>query len=163
MKLANLTLLLTGFICLTSFTAKAADRTLTFGVIAKANNNPVFQVVKVSSEAEAKKLTAEKGVEVKIDWPASDDASAHGVPVVTFDSDAPQSKRFAFVGTDDVECGRDLCRAIAKELNNTGVVAVLAGNSNANNLQRRIVGLKEEAKNYPDLKILDTFYHKETP
>ena len=55
------------------------------------------------------------------------------------------------------------CRAIAKELNNTGVVAVLAGNPNANNLQRRIVGLKEEAKNYPGLKILDTFYHKETP
>ena len=95
--------------------------------------------------------------------PAIDDAIAHGVPVVTFDSDAPQSKRFAFVGTDDVECGRDLCRAIAKELNNTGVVAVLAGNPNANNLQRRIVGLKEEAKNYPGLKILDTFYHKETP
>jgi ABC-type sugar transport system substrate-binding protein len=78
-------------------------------------------------------------------------------------SGALQSKRFAFVGTDDVECGRDLCRAIAKELNNTGVVAVLAGNPNANNLQRRIVGLKEEAKNYPGLKILDTFYHKETP
>jgi len=65
MKLANLTLFITGFICLTSFTARAADRTLTFGVIAKANNNPVFQVVKVSSEAEAKKLTAEKGVEVR--------------------------------------------------------------------------------------------------
>jgi hypothetical protein len=48
MKLANLTLFITGFICLTSFTARAADRTLTFGVIAKANNNPVFQVVKVS-------------------------------------------------------------------------------------------------------------------
>jgi len=200
MKIANLTVLLTGLICLTSPAAKAADRTLTFGVIAKANNNPVFQVVRVSSETEAKKLTAEKGVEVKIDWrtpneedsqkqaqaieqlvnagasgiavscsdpnkltPAIDDAIAHGVPVVTFDSDAPQSKRFAFVGTDDVECGRDLCRAIAKELNNTGVVAVLAGNPNANNLQRRIVGLKEEAKNYPGLKILDTFYHKETP
>src|ERR1700748_2130891 len=29
-----------------------------FWLIAKANNNPVFQVVKVSSEAEAKKLTA---------------------------------------------------------------------------------------------------------
>jgi ribose transport system substrate-binding protein len=85
------------------------------------------------------------------------------VPVVTFDSDAPGSKRFAFVGVDDVECGRDLCRAIAKELNNTGIVAVLAGNPNAPNLQRRIVGLRKEVANYPNLKILDTFYHKETP
>ncbi len=170
MKTVNLAFFLVSFTCLTNAAVKAADRSLTFGVIAKANNNPVFQVVRVSAEAEAKKLTAEKGVEVKIDWrtpneedpqkqaqaieqlvnagaagiavscsdpnkltAAIDDAVAHGVPVVTFDSDAPQSKRFAFVGTDDVECGRDLCRAIAKELNNTGVVAVLAGNPNANN------------------------------
>jgi ribose transport system substrate-binding protein len=200
MKTANCIFLVASFICLTDAAVQAADRTLTFGVIAKANNNPVFQVVRVSAEAEAKRLTAEKGVPVKIDWrtpneedpqkqaeaieqlvnagasgivvscsdakkltPAIDDAVSHGVPVVTFDSDASGSKRFAFVGVDDVECGRDLCRAIAKELNNTGVVAVLAGNPNAPNLQRRIVGLKQEAANYPNLKILDTFYHKETP
>src|SRR3984885_6588503 len=200
MKTAKFAFFLVSLICLTNAAVMAADRTLTFGVIAKANNNPVFQVVRVSSEAEAKKQKEEKGVEIKIRWrtpneedpqkqaqaieqlvnagasgiavscsdpkklaPAIDDAVAHGVPVVTFDSDAPQSKRFAFVGTDDVECGRDLCRAIAKELNNTGVVAVLAGKPNAHNLQRRIVGLKEEAKKYPGLKILDTFYHKETP
>jgi ribose transport system substrate-binding protein len=164
MKTINVAFFLASFICLTN-AAKAADRTLTFGVIAKSNNNPVFQVVRVSAEAEARRLTAEKGVQVKIDWrtpteedpqkqaeaieqlvnigasgiavscsdankltPAIDEAVARGVPVVTFDSDAPASKRFAFVGVDDVECGRDLCRAIAKELNNTGVVAVLAGN-----------------------------------
>jgi ribose transport system substrate-binding protein len=200
MKTANFTFLIASFTCLANPAAQAADRTLTFGVIAKANNNPVFQVVRVSAEAAAKKLTAEKGVPVKIDWrtpdeenaqrqaeaieqlvnagasgiavscsdankltPAIDDAVTHGVPVVTFDSDAAGSKRFAFVGVDDVECGHDLCRAIAKEMNNTGVVAVLAGNPNAPNLQRRIVGLRQEAANYPGLKILDTFYHKETP
>ena len=200
MKTANLAFLVASFICLAQTAGKAADRILTFGVIAKANNNPVFQVVRITAEAEAKKLTAEKGIQIKIDWrtpdqedsqkqaeaieqlvnsgasgiavscsdankltPAIDDAVAHGVPVVTFDSDASGSKRFAFVGVDDVECGRDLCRAIAKEMNNQGVVAVLAGNPNAPNLQRRIVGLREEVKNYPNLKILDTFYHKETP
>jgi ribose transport system substrate-binding protein len=26
-----------------------------------------------------------------------------------------------------------------------------------------VQGVKEDAKNYPDIKILDTFYHKETP
>lgn len=200
MKVTILTFTMASLVCLATTATRAADHALTFGVIAKANNNPVFQVVKVSAEAEAKKLTAEKGVAVTIDWrtpneedpqkqadaieqlvnvgasgimvscsdakkltPAIDNAVARGVPVVTFDSDAPESKRFAFVGVDDVECGRDLCRAIGKELNNTGVVAVLAGNPNAPNLQRRIVGLRQEAANYPNLKILDTFYHKETP
>jgi ABC-type sugar transport system substrate-binding protein len=66
MKAAKLALSLVSLICLTNAAVKAADRTLTFGVIAKANNNPVFQVVRVSAEAEAKKLTAEKGVGVKI-------------------------------------------------------------------------------------------------
>jgi ribose transport system substrate-binding protein len=200
MKTAKLTFIVASVIWLTQTSGRAADHALTFGVIAKANNNPVFQVVRVTAEAEAKRLTAEKGVEIKVDWrtpneedaqkqaeaieqlvnagvsgiaiscsdakkltPAIDDAVAHAVPVVTFDSDAPNSKRFAFVGVDDVECGRDLFRAVAQELNNTGVVAVLAGNPNAPNLQKRIVGLREEAKNYPNLKILDTFYHKETP
>src|ERR1700759_365388 len=67
MKTANFTFCVGSLICLTN-AAKAADRTLTFGVIPKSNNNPVFQVVRLSAEAEAKKLSAEKGVEVKIDW-----------------------------------------------------------------------------------------------
>ena len=67
MKTANFTFFVASFICLTT-AAKAADRNLTFGVIAKSNNNPVFQVVRVSAEAEARKLTAETGVQVKIDW-----------------------------------------------------------------------------------------------
>ena len=60
MKTANFTFFVASFVCLTN-AAKAADRNLTFGVIAKSNNNPVFQVVRVSAEAEARKLTAEKG------------------------------------------------------------------------------------------------------
>ena len=37
---------------------------------------------------------------------AINDAVARGVPVMTFDSDAPQSKRFAFYGVDDVKTGQ---------------------------------------------------------
>ena len=37
--------------------------------------------------------------------PAIDDAVAHGVPVMTFDSDAPDSRRFAYCGVDDVKAG----------------------------------------------------------
>ena len=52
---------------------------------------------------------------------------------------------------------------LAKEMGGKGVVAILAGNQNAPNLQKRVQGVKEEAKKYPDIKILDAFYHKETP
>jgi ribose transport system substrate-binding protein len=86
-----------------------------------------------------------------------------GVPVVCFDSDAPKSKRLADFGTDDVDCGRQVMAELAKEMGGKGVVAILAGNQNAPNLQKRVQGVREEAKKYPDIKILDAYYHKETP
>src|SRR5207247_10048402 len=36
---------------------------------------------------------------------AINDAVARGVPVMTFDSDAPESKRFAYYGVDDRDTG----------------------------------------------------------
>ena len=86
-----------------------------------------------------------------------------GVPVAMFDSDAPKSKRFVIFGTDDIDCGHQVMAELAKEMGGKGVVAILAGNQNAPNLQKRVQGVREEAKKYPDIKILDAFYHKETP
>ena len=87
----------------------------------------------------------------------------NGVPVATFDSDAPASKRFVTYGVDDIECGRQTMAELAKVMGGKGVVAILAGNQNAPNLQRRVQGAKEEAKKYPGITIRDTYYHKETP
>jgi ribose transport system substrate-binding protein len=94
---------------------------------------------------------------------AIDRAVDSGVPVVMFDSDAPDSKRFAIFGTEDIDCGHKVMSELAKAMDGKGVVAILAGNQNAPNLQKRVQGVREEAKNYPDIKIVDAFYHKETP
>jgi ribose transport system substrate-binding protein len=90
-------------------------------------------------------------------------AVANGVPVATFDSDAPASKRFVTYGTDDFSCGQQVMDELAKEMGGKGVVAILGGNQNAPNLQKRIAGVREAAKKYPGITILDAFYHKETP
>ncbi len=94
--------------------------------------------------------------------PAINDAVDSGVEVVCFDSDAPDSKRFAYYGIDDVEAGREVMRQLAKAMGDTGVVAILAGNQAAPNLQARVRGVVEEAANYPDISIGYTFYHAET-
>jgi ribose transport system substrate-binding protein len=86
-----------------------------------------------------------------------------GVPVATFDSDAPASKRFVTFGVDDVKCGEQVMEELAKIMGGKGVVAILAGNQNAPNLQKRVQGVKNVAKKYPNIKIRDTYYHKETP
>ena len=188
---------LLGFAVATGF---AAEKTYVFGIVAKSNNNPVFQAAKTGAEDEAAKLSQEKGATIKIDWrtPNEEDpqkqadaieqlvnagasgiavsasdankltdainkAVDSGVPVVMFDSDAPKSKRLAIFGTDDIDCGKKVMSELAREMGGKGVVAILAGNQNAPNLQKRVEGVKEEAKNHPDIKILDTYYHKETP
>lgn len=94
---------------------------------------------------------------------AINSAVKNGVPVATFDSDAPASKRFVTYGVDDVKCGEEVMDSLAKVMGGKGVVAILAGNQNAPNLQKRVQGVKNAAKKYSGIKILETFYHKETP
>jgi ribose transport system substrate-binding protein len=94
---------------------------------------------------------------------AINSAVKNGVPVATFDSDAPNSKRFVTYGVDDIKCGEEVMDGLAKIMDGKGVVAILAGNQNAPNLQKRVQGVKNAAKKYPGIKIRDTYYHKETP
>jgi ribose transport system substrate-binding protein len=94
---------------------------------------------------------------------AINDAVARGVPVMTFDSDAPDSRRFAFYGVDDMKTGQAVMDELAKQMGEKGSVAILAGNQNAPNLRKRVDGVKDAAKKYPNMKIVETFYHVETP
>jgi ribose transport system substrate-binding protein len=94
---------------------------------------------------------------------AINDAVGRGVPVMTFDSDAPDSKRFAFYGVDDEKTGRMVMSELAKLMNGKGKIGILAGNQNAPNLQRRVQGVKDEAAKTPGIQILGTFNHIETP
>jgi ribose transport system substrate-binding protein len=94
---------------------------------------------------------------------AIDDAVQRGVPVMTFDSDAPRSKRFAFYGVDDAKTGQQVMSELATLMGGPGGVAILAGNQNAPNLQRRVQAVKDEAARHPGVKIVGTFNHVETP
>jgi ribose transport system substrate-binding protein len=94
---------------------------------------------------------------------AINDAVARGVPVMTFDSDAAQSKRFSYYGVDDRQLGEDVMAELAKLLGGKGRVAILAGNQNAPNLRRRVEGVKSEAGKHHGIQIIGTFYHAETP
>jgi ribose transport system substrate-binding protein len=94
---------------------------------------------------------------------AINEAVDRGVPVMTFDSDAPDSKRFSFYGGDDHAMGSQVMSELAKQMNGKGKIAVLSGNQNAPNLQKRVQGVLDEAKKYPGITILNTFYTIETP
>ncbi|HEU5217318.1 MAG TPA: substrate-binding domain-containing protein [Gemmatimonadales bacterium] len=94
---------------------------------------------------------------------AINDAVDRGVAVMTFDSDAPDSKRFAYYGVDDLKTGVQTMAELARLLNGKGKVAILAGNQNAPNLRHRVEGAQQEAAKYPGITIAGVFNHIETP
>lgn len=94
---------------------------------------------------------------------AIDKSVRQGIPVVTFSGDAPASRRMVSLGIDDFKCGERTLEELAALLHGTGVIAAIDGNPNAVNLQQRAAGFRAAAKRYPGIKLLDIFYHKETP
>ncbi len=94
---------------------------------------------------------------------AIDKAVRQGIPVVTFSGDAPASQRMVSLGIDDFKCGERTFEELAALLHGSGVVAAIDGNPNAVNLQQRAAGFRSAAKRHPGIKLLDIFYHKETP
>ena len=95
---------------------------------------------------------------------AIDDAVARGVNVMCFDSDAPESDRLCYVGTDDREAGREVMRQVLARLDGKkGSIAILAGNETATNLQRRVDGATAEVGGREGVSLAGVYYHKETP
>jgi ribose transport system substrate-binding protein len=85
-----------------------------------------------------------------------------GIPVVTWDSDAPRSKRIAFWGVDDLASGRIMGEEASKLTGGKGKVALMTS-LGAENLARRLEGVKESLKKYPDMKVVETYDIKEDP
>jgi len=90
-------------------------------------------------------------------------AVGQGIPVVTFSGDAPASRRMVSIGIDDYSCGERTFEELATLLHGHGVVAAIDGNPNAVNLQQRAAGFRAAAKRHPGIRLLDIYYHKETP
>jgi ribose transport system substrate-binding protein len=86
----------------------------------------------------------------------------NGVAVMTFDSDAPDSKRFAFYGPDDLEMGKRIMDGLAGLINGKGKIAILGGNQKATNLKERIEGVRRASADYPNIEIVGTYFHSET-
>lgn len=97
--------------------------------------------------------------------PSINKAVSKGIPVICFDSDAPDSKRFAYYGTDDASCGARIVTELARVMGEKGTIAILAGNQSAPNLQARVAGAKDALAKFPNMKLNEpgVFYHVETP
>jgi ribose transport system substrate-binding protein len=75
-----------------------------------------------------------------------DAATAAGIPVITFDADAPGSKRIAYIGTNNKDFGLALGKQLL-QLKPAGVqYAIVSGGPGAKNLAERVDGVREALK-----------------
>ena len=72
-----------------------------------------------------------------------DRATAAGIAVITFDSDAPDSTRTAYVGTDNKLFGMDLGKLLLQVAPDGGTYGMISGGAAAPNLALRVDGVRE--------------------
>jgi ribose transport system substrate-binding protein len=75
-----------------------------------------------------------------------DAATAAGIPVITFDADAPGSKRLAYIGTNNKDFGLALGKQLLQLKPEGGRYAVVSGGPGAKNLAERVDGVREALK-----------------
>ena len=71
------------------------------------------------------------------------DAAAKRAVVFTQDSDAPQSARTCYIGTDNVAAGRQAGQLIRDAIPDGGPIMLFVGKLDARNAQERVQGIKE--------------------
>lgn len=86
--------------------------------------------------------------------PEIDAAIAQGVPVITVDADAPNSKRLAFIGADNYDIGQMGGRLVANQLQGKGNVVVFTM-PEQNNLKERLHGYEQAFREHPGIKIVE--------
>src|ERR1700678_227884 len=88
--------------------------------------------------------------------PEINKAIAAGIPVITVDSDAPDSQRLYFIGTNNLEAGRLGGQRVTAELNGKGNVVFFTMPGQPN-LEERLKGYKDAFSAYPGIKIVEVF------
>lgn len=87
--------------------------------------------------------------------PYIDKAIDAGIPVLCFDTDAPDSKRLGYVGTDNYEAGRLLGEAVAEIAPKADVICTISVPTQLG-LQQRVQGAQDVwEESYPDIEMID--------
>ncbi len=92
-----------------------------------------------------------------------DKAAANGIPVITFDSDCPSSKkRLGFFGTANEDAGSEAADLLVQAMDGRAEmkrVAILTGQDGAVNLDERSKGVNDRIRQaYPNVTVLDPFH-----
>jgi len=121
-----------------------------------ADNNAQKQVFENALAAGVDAI-AVSPIEADAFAPVIDSAIDKGVPVITFDSDSPKSKRLAYIGTNNYEAGKRAGEAAVKLFPHGARMVAFVGNMSAQNARDRYQGFLDAVKGHNIEMIQDPF------
>jgi ribose transport system substrate-binding protein len=136
-------------------------------VVAEAVGTDTYDVKGEQEQFHALLSKKPSGIVVSAADPASlkddiDAAIAQGIPVITMDSDAPNSKRLFFVGTDNYKAGLMGGRLVANRLDGKGNVVIFTFPEQPN-LKERLQGYRDIFAEHPGIHITEVVDAKGDP
>ncbi|MGB9678828.1 MAG: sugar-binding protein [Thermoanaerobacteraceae bacterium] len=92
-----------------------------------------------------------------------DDAYKEGIPVITIENDAKDSKRQAYIGTNSFQLGEEAGKLMIKATKGKANIAIIVSNdyqTDSVNQNLKISGFLDSLKNYKDMKIVKIYTSK---
>lgn len=89
-----------------------------------------------------------------------DKAVESGIPVICFESDAPESRRSGYIGTDNAEAGAEMGRMIKELMKNKGMVLVESGVQRMNQNRDRLQGLLDFLRENTNIQVLEVRHNE---
>ena len=95
--------------------------------------------------------------------PTLNAAMKRGITVVTYDSDAPTCRDLFINQASTAQIGTSEVDVLAKQLKQTGDIAIVSATASATNQNAWIGYMKQELKKYPKMKLVSTVYGNDDP
>src|SRR6516164_9029151 len=95
--------------------------------------------------------------------PTLNSAMKRGITVVTYDSDAPGCRNIFINQASTAQIGTSEVDVLAKELNQTGDIAIVSAAASATNQNAWIGYMKQELTKYPKMKLVSVVYGNDDP
>jgi ribose transport system substrate-binding protein len=142
----------------------ADDNNVVVEFIAPRFNNPQeefkYMDIAIASEVDGIITHAPNGIDFT---DIIDKAYDKGIPVITIENDASESKRYAFVGTNSFVLGKEAAKLLIEATGGKANIAIISNSdldqgSIEHNLKMN--GFISTLKDYPDMKVLKNYTSK---
>ncbi|MDR6881323.1 sugar ABC transporter substrate-binding protein [Bacillus sp. 3255] len=92
--------------------------------------------------------------------PAINKAADAGIPVVCFETDAPASRRSAYIGPDHYKSGAYMGEIVNKLMKGKGMVLVESGMADVSSQKNRLTGMLDYLSRHTEIQVLEVGYNE---